>query len=383
LIKFVPAKHKTGATMTSSPVRRVLARIIFLSIAACIFVHAQESDLITLEPGIDALLPGEKSGGSHVSTTSGGTNLFAALIAGAFAGLLVDLSLFPLDTIKTRLQSSQGFKAAGGLKNLYHGIGSIALGSAPSSALFFVAYEWSKTHLSSDGGAGFLGHLLATTLGEIASSLVRVPADVVKSRQQVEAGDGNTTHQLVSQTDEESAGTEAENMTMDPPSVAEKRQTTLMEAIQKVYEEGKAAPHFLGAYSAFYTGWLSTLVREIPFGCIQFPLFSFLKAMASPVGDSNELSMLSTALCGMVAGAAAGSLTTPLDVVKTRIMLAEAGGSPDIWKVLKEILQTEGARGLFRGVVPRTLWIAGGGAIFLGGYDFFSRFFSSFATSSV
>ncbi|ORY86147.1 mitochondrial carrier domain-containing protein [Protomyces lactucae-debilis] len=326
--------------MADGYLQRVLTRTTFLALACLLYAHAQEGDLITLEPELP--LDGSTGDPSKSTNSGGGTNLVAALIAGAFAGLLVDLSLFPLDTIKTRLQSSQGFAAAGGLSNLYHGIGSIALGSAPSSALFFVAYEWSKSHLTRDGGAGFLGHLLATTLGEIASSLVRVPADVVKSRQQVE-GDGSTA----------------------------------------THHAGKASSHFLGSFSAFYTGWLSTLVREIPFGCIQFPLFSFLKAMASPVGDSNEISMLATALCGMVAGAAAGSLTTPLDVVKTRIMLAEAGEAATIMGVLKDVLRQEGPRGLFRGVVPRTLWIAGGGAIFLGGYDFFSRFFSSLAVSAV
>ncbi|KAG8419319.1 S-adenosylmethionine transporter [Metarhizium acridum] len=33
----------------------------------------------------------------------------SALLAGALAGTTVDLSLFPLDTLKTRLQSSAGF----------------------------------------------------------------------------------------------------------------------------------------------------------------------------------------------------------------------------------------------------------------------------------
>lgn len=67
-----------------------------------------------------------------------------ALLAGAAAGLSVDLSLYPLDTIKTRLQSKEGFKAAGGFKHIYRGMSSIALGSAPGSALFFVIYNTSK-----------------------------------------------------------------------------------------------------------------------------------------------------------------------------------------------------------------------------------------------
>ena len=45
-----------------------------------------------------------------------------ALLAGALAGTTVDLSLFPLDTLKTRLQSADGFFAAGGFRGIYRGV---------------------------------------------------------------------------------------------------------------------------------------------------------------------------------------------------------------------------------------------------------------------
>ena len=43
----------------------------------------------------------------------------------------VDLLFFPIDTLKTRLQSSQGFVKAGGFKGVYRGVGSVVVGSAP------------------------------------------------------------------------------------------------------------------------------------------------------------------------------------------------------------------------------------------------------------
>ena len=42
------------------------------------------------------------------------------------------MALFPLDTLKTRLQSAQGFWKAGGFRGIYSGLGSAALGSAPT-----------------------------------------------------------------------------------------------------------------------------------------------------------------------------------------------------------------------------------------------------------
>lgn len=43
----------------------------------------------------------------------------------------MDLLFYPLDTLKTRLQSSQGFVNSGGLKGVYRGVGSVLIGSAP------------------------------------------------------------------------------------------------------------------------------------------------------------------------------------------------------------------------------------------------------------
>ena len=52
--------------------------------------------------------------------------------SGSIAGTTGDIVMFPLDTIKTRLQSKKGFLAAGGFRNIYSGILPAAISSAPS-----------------------------------------------------------------------------------------------------------------------------------------------------------------------------------------------------------------------------------------------------------
>ena len=42
---------------------------------------------------------------------------------------------YPIDTIKTRLQSQQGFVKAGGFKGIYKGVGSVGVGSAPGGTM--------------------------------------------------------------------------------------------------------------------------------------------------------------------------------------------------------------------------------------------------------
>ena len=58
-------------------------------------------------------------------------NCFVSLQSGSLAGFCVDIVLYPLDTIKTRLQSSAGFRHSGGFRGIYRGLGSVAVGSVP------------------------------------------------------------------------------------------------------------------------------------------------------------------------------------------------------------------------------------------------------------
>ena len=81
-----------------------------------------------------------------------------------------------------------------------------------------------------------------------------------------------------------------------------------------------------------------------------------------------------SALSGSIAGAIAAGATTPLDVLKTRIMLQRkeqqgTGGVNEILSLSRQIFREEGWRGLFRGLRPRVVWISVGGAIFLGTYQ--------------
>ena len=94
-----------------------------------------------------------------------------SLISGASAGTGVDVILFPLDTIKTRLQSSSGFWRSGGFKGIYNGLPSTLLGSAPTAALFFTIYDTTKIRLKSLVERNKLNavqsQIIAANIGEI------------------------------------------------------------------------------------------------------------------------------------------------------------------------------------------------------------------------
>jgi solute carrier family 25 (mitochondrial S-adenosylmethionine transporter), member 26 len=208
--------------------------------------------------------------------------LLHPLLAGAIAGTSVDSLLFPLDTIKTRLQSKQGFKAAGGFKHIYKGLNSAVLGSAPSAALFFVAYESAQKALRQTEMGDTGVHMLAASIGEVSACLVRVPTEVIKQRLQVGMVSGFT------------------------------------KAVSDIYSS-------VGV-TGFYRGFRMTCFREIPFACIQFPLYESFKRALSKL-KSQRLNSLEAGACGFVAGGIAAALTTPLDVIKTRIMLTKVNST--------------------------------------------------------
>lgn len=70
-----------------------------------------------------------------------------------------------------------------------------------------------------------------------------------------------------------------------------------------------------------YRGYWSTVVRDLPFSLIQFPIWEYLKRVWAEESE-RDLYPLEGAICGAIAGSVAAACTTPFDVVKTRIMLA-------------------------------------------------------------
>uniref|UniRef100_UPI003AB0CD8A mitochondrial S-adenosylmethionine carrier protein isoform X2 n=1 Tax=Centroberyx gerrardi TaxID=166262 RepID=UPI003AB0CD8A len=241
----------------------------------------------------------------------------ASLVGGGCAGMCVDLTLFPLDTIKTRLQSQQGFYKAGGFRGIYAGVPSAAVGSFPNAAAFFVTYDCTKSLLSAGGllaapHVAPVTHMLAASLGEIVACLIRVPTEVVKQRTQ--ASPSSSTYQML---------------------------------LATLREEG---------VRGLYRGYRSTVLRETLWSRRQ----------------GHTLYSWQAAVCGAFAGAVAAFVTTPLDVAKTRIMLAKAGtttASGNIPLVLCDVWKSRGLTGLFAGSIPRMTFISLGGFIFLGAYE--------------
>jgi|APGre2960657444_1045066.scaffolds.fasta_scaffold00342_12 solute carrier family 25 S-adenosylmethionine transporter 26 len=98
------------------------------------------------------------------------------MAAGATAGAAVETALYPIDTIKTRLQAVRG----GGAivwKGLYKGLAGNICGVIPASAIFMGVYEPVKRAVTERGGSPLAAQFAAATLAGTAASLVRVPTE--------------------------------------------------------------------------------------------------------------------------------------------------------------------------------------------------------------
>ena len=97
---------------------------------------------------------------------------------------------------------------------------------------------------------------------------------------------------------------------------------------------------------------------------------SFIRVSKKDLGKSQWPSQVEPwkgAICGSIAGGIAAATTTPLDFLKTRLMLNKTTAS--LGSVIIRIYREEGPAVFFSGVGPRTMWISAGGAIFLGMYE--------------
>lgn len=215
------------------------------------------------------------------------------------------------------------------------------MGSAPGAALFFVTYDGLKRYLApyGNGALGEAGvHMAAASLGEIAACAVRVPTEVVKQRTQAK---------------------------QHPSSLA---------ALKSILGQRATfgLPH---VWRELYRGWSITVMREVPFTIIQFPLWEGLKkwSLQRRQGASRgaDVTAVESSVYGAFSGAVAAGLTTPLDVLKTRMMLATT--REDVLTLTGRIWREEGGKVFFSGVGPRTMWISIGGAVFLGSYQWASN----------
>lgn len=229
-----------------------------------------------------------------LSPTHDGLEFRQFMIAGSIAGLVEHMAMFPVDTLKTRMQVFGGScsvqpigvrQALGsilkleGLAGLYRGIGAMGLGAGPAHAVYFSVYEMSKEFFTRGNPNSSAAHAVSGVFATVTSDAVITPMDVVKQRLQLQSSPYNGVADCVKRV---------------------------------LVDEG---------VGAFYKSYRTTVVMNAPFTAVHFATYEAAKRglmEVSPESASDERLVIH-ATAGAAAGALAAAVTTPLDVVKTQL----------------------------------------------------------------
>jgi solute carrier family 25 aspartate/glutamate transporter 12/13 len=121
-----------------------------------------------------------------------------------------------------------------------------------------------------------------------------------------------------------------------------------------------------------YKGATACLSRDIPFSAIYFPAYAHLKSDVFGESPTKKLGVLQLLTAGAIAGMPAAYLTTPFDVIKTRLQV-EARKGEQTYTTLRQcartIYQQEGFKAFFKGGPARILRSSPQFGFTLAGYE--------------
>ncbi|KAJ1929131.1 mitochondrial aspartate-glutamate transporter agc1 [Tieghemiomyces parasiticus] len=284
---------------------------------------------------------------SVTKPSPGLTQLTNKLASGAVAGITGTLIIYPLDIVKTRLQNqrpnTQGvlpyrsglacFRSIiqrEGARGIYRGLVPTLVGITPEKAIKLAVNDYTREWFSrrrgvADGQLTAVEGMLSGATAGFCQVVVTNPMEIVKIHMQV-------------------AGAQAASSGTGPPP----QRPTALGIVRQLGLRG------------LYRGTPATLLRDVPFSIFFFPSHAILKSLfVDPA--TGQAPFHAVFLSGVTAAFFASGAVTPADVIKTRLQVSPASGTPKYLGVrdcFKDIVRNEGIGALFKGVLPRCCIVA-------------------------
>eukprot|EP01038_Epipyxis_sp_PR26KG_P012194 gene12194-16337_t len=269
-------------------------------------------------------------------------NALELCLCGAFSTMFGDFVMHPIDTIKITQQASAtaiGFLKASkqiflkqGILGFYQGVGPYLIADGLSGAVKFATFELSRTKLKKILPEKFssLTNFICAAGAMVSCSILLVPGEVLKTR--LQAG-------------------------------SVKSVTVVLKSILK--DEG---------IKGLFAGYYATLVRDVPYTMLELGLYEATKSLFVKLRGaetSDNLVQRDELLAAAFTGAITGFLTTPLDLIKTKLMMQSTSASEysGVVGAFQSIYKAGGMNGLFVGSFARVLWLLPFTTIYLGVYE--------------
>ncbi|KAJ1445549.1 mitochondrial carrier domain-containing protein [Pelagophyceae sp. CCMP2097] len=247
-------------------------------------------------------------------------------VSGTVAGLAATFAKQPIQRVKWIRQTADGPMrsyssivketiAAKGWRGFFSGSSAAVLRNVPHSALVYTVYPHCANATTKLFGAeavteSFTTRFVAGYITMILVTMVTHPLDTLRVR----------------------------------VSIAVNAESVRTAAKHLYRTEGVAG---------FYSGFNATLIGAGPRGAIGFGIFETLKPMAKDNKHLQERPALAKFLCGYLAGVFSETFVYPLDTVRRKQQAFGRDhpiGSMSTFAAIRQIIQTEGHLGLFKGI---------------------------------
>ncbi|KAH6560405.1 hypothetical protein BASA50_006622 [Batrachochytrium salamandrivorans] len=297
------------------------------------------------------------------------TDPLTSLLCSSMAALVARTLTHPLDTLKTRSQSSP-FRhtypslAASIMRSespsaFFRGLGVTLFFSVPAMSIYLTTYDELKRrlgHTTYFGGVDSLWtHALAGAGAEGISGLFWTPMEVLKTKLQMKV---------------DAKGIDCPNRV---PMVQRQPFYQLNSNTIRLAKD----VYITFGIRGFYRGYLLSQAVFIPYTMIYFVTYEKLKQtwcniFNATLSDYHTPSALAPSftgylVCSSLAGAVAGGATNAVDVVKTRVQLSSSNST---WRVIRTMWIKEGGLLAFtKGISARIIWVTPSMAISVTVYE--------------
>ncbi|CAJ1947182.1 unnamed protein product [Sphenostylis stenocarpa] len=288
---------------------------------------------------------------------------FYVVGAGLFTGVTV--ALYPVSVVKTRLQVAsndtlersalsvvKGLLKTDGIRGLYKGFVTVITGTIPTRIIFLTALETTKMaslrmlepfRLSETSQAAISNGVAGMTSSLLAQA-VFVPIDVVSQKLMVQGYSGHTQYR---------GG---------------------LDVARKVLRSDGIRGLYRGFGLSVMTYVPSSAVWWASYGSSKNYLWRFFGDKSSEEGTpSLPKIILVQGTGGIIAGATASCITTPLDTIKTRLQVTGLEKRISVKQVVKDLIIEDGWKGLYRGLGPRFFSMSAWGTSMILAYEYLKR----------